>query len=108
MNLFQNPGVIEGTLTVGKKQNNWLISYTDPAGDNKFTVKRLYASMNSYGPKIPLNITDAVDKLTADFDLPASGDYKMLLYMATDVAGTVFRPILEANKSLLGKIYQEQ
>ncbi|MEA1962143.1 MAG: S-layer homology domain-containing protein [Bacillota bacterium] len=99
VNLFQNKNAVEGTLTVGEKQNNWLISYTDQVED-KFTVQRLYASYDNGRTKIPLYITDAVDKLTAEFDLPASGDYKMLFYMATDEAPTVFRPIMEANKSV--------
>lgn len=100
VNLFQSTEPTIDDSTVGQKQNEWLISHTTPE-DNKFKVNRLYASYDNGATKIPLYITDALDKLTAEFGLPQNGGtYKMLLYLASDAAGTEFRPIMEAEYSV--------
>jgi uncharacterized protein YjdB len=93
--LFQsNDPTVDGA-TIGQKQNEWLISHTTPDSEGRFTVDRLYASYDNGATRIPLYITDAVDKLTGEFDLPEGSTCKIVLYLATDAAATQFRPILE-------------
>jgi len=91
ISLFQNSDPTTDGSTVGAKQNEWLISHTtvDAADASKFTVDRLYASIDNGQTKIPLYITNAADKLTAEFDLPSySRAYKIRLYLAAEAPYT--------------------
>jgi len=95
--LFQSAEATIDESTVGKKQNEWLINNTTVDAEGNFTVDKLYASYDFGVTRIPLYITDDVDKLTAEFDLPASGDYKMVLYKAL---GEGFAPVIEAGYNI--------
>ena len=99
INLFQSNAPAIDSSTVGQKQNEWLVSHTTPDTEGKFIVDRLYASYDNGVSRIPLYITDAMDKLTAGFNLPAGGGaYKMRLYI--DPGGTnEFRTIFDEGYS---------
>jgi len=90
--LFQSATQTIDGSTIGQRQNEWLISNTTPDSDGNFAVDKLYASYDNGVTRIPLYITDEVDMLTAEFELPESGGHRMVLYMEH---GDGFAPIVE-------------